>query len=295
MGARKSEEESTPEQTSSGRNDTQNGHVDCRFGDIDLDPETCEFYRKAMLLINEAQIPFLVGGAYAMQRYTGISRHTKDFDIFVKPEDSERVLALLGQNGCDTEMTFSHWLGKAYCGDLYVDVIFRSGNGVAEVDDEWFDNATGDEVLGIPVKLSPPEEIIWTKAFVQERERYDGADVAHVVRAWADKMDWKRLLRRFGPYWRVLFGHLVLFGFVYPGERDKVPAWVMNELMGRLQHEMAKSAPKTRITRGTLISRQQYLIDVEEWGYRDIRLEPNIKMTEDEIAAWTEGIEIDGK
>jgi hypothetical protein len=87
----------------------------------------------------------------------------------------------------------------------------------------------------------------------------------------------------------------VLFGFVYPGERDKVPAWVMNELMGRLQRELAKSAPKTRITRGTIISRQQYLIDVEEWGYKDIRLEPNIKMTEDEIAAWTEGIEIDGK
>ncbi|MDQ5824185.1 MAG: nucleotidyltransferase family protein [Chloroflexota bacterium] len=294
MGAGESEE-ANAEQQSSEHDYSQDGHVDCRFGDIDLDPKTCEFYRKAMVLINEAQIPFLVGGAYAMQRYTGISRHTKDFDIFVKPEDAERVLALLGQNGCETEMTFSHWLGKAYYEDLYVDVIFRSGNGVAEVDDEWFDNATADEVLGIPVKLCPPEEIIWTKAFVQERERYDGADIAHVVRAWSDKMDWKRLLRRFGPYWRVLFGHLVLFGFVYPGERDKVPAWVMNELMGRLQRELAKSAPKTRITRGTIISRQQYLIDVEEWGYKDIRLEPNIKMTEDEIAAWTEGIEIDGK
>ncbi|MDQ3703719.1 MAG: nucleotidyltransferase family protein [Chloroflexota bacterium] len=294
MGAGESEE-ANAEQQSSEHDYSPDGHADCRFGDIDLDPKTCEFYRKAMRLINEAEIPFLVGGAYAMQRYTGISRHTKDFDIFVKPDDAERVLALLGQHGCETEMTFSHWLGKAYYEDLYVDVIFRSGNGVAEVDDEWFDNATADEVLGIPVKLCPPEEIIWTKAFVQERERYDGADIAHVVRAWADKMDWKRLLRRFGPYWRVLFGHLVLFGFVYPGERDKVPAWVMNELMGRLQRELAKSAPKTRITRGTIISRQQYLIDVENWGYKDIRLEPNIKMTEDEIAAWTDGIEIDGK
>ncbi|MEA2575111.1 MAG: hypothetical protein QOH93_2409 [Chloroflexia bacterium] len=292
MGARESQD-AKPEQRSSEQ--SHNGDVDCRFGDIDLDQPTCEFYRTSMQSLNAAQIPFLVGGAYAFQRYTGISRHTKDFDIFVKPEDAERVLELLGQNGCDTEMTFSHWLGKAYCGDLYVDVIFRSGNGVAEVDEEWFDNALPDQVLGIPVNLCPPEEIIWTKAFVQERERYDGADIAHLVRAWAEKIDWKRLLRRFGQYWRVLFGHLVLFGFVYPGERDKVPTWVMNELMSRLQRELAKSAPNTRITRGTIISRQQYLIDVEEWGYKDIRLEPNIKMTEDEIAAWTEGIEIDGK
>lgn len=294
MGAGKSEE-AKAEQQSSEQGRREHGHLDCQFGGIVLDPETCEFYRNAILLLTEAEIPFLVGGAFAFQRYTGISRYTKDFDIFVKPEDAERTLDLLGQHGCDTEMTFSHWLGKAYCGELFVDVIFRSGNGVAEVDDEWFDNATSDEVLGIPVKLCPPEEIIWTKAFVQERERYDGADIAHLVRAWSENMDWKRLVRRFGPYWRVLFGHLVLFGFVYPGERDRVPAWVMNELMGRLQREMATTAPRTRLHRGTLISRQQYLIDVEEWGYKDIRLEPRIKMTEDEIEAWTEGIEVDGK
>jgi hypothetical protein len=287
MGAGEGEEETTGQ--------AEGGQEDCRFGDVMLDDETCEFYRTAVMVLTEAGIPFLVGGAYALQRYTGISRHTKDFDVFVRPEDAERTLETLGNNGCDTEMTFSHWLGKAYCGEMFVDVIFRSGNGVAEVDDGWFEHATPGEVLGIPVKLCPPEEIIWTKAFVQERERYDGADVAHLVRCWAEKMDWKRLLGRFGAYWRVLFGHLVLFGFVYPGERDKVPAWVMNELMGRLQHEIATPAPKTKAIRGTLISRQQYLIDVDEWGYKDARLEPKIKMTEDEIEAWTEGIEVDGK
>lgn len=295
MGARDAEEEAEQEQRSSNQGKSEHGYVDCGFGGIVLDPETCEFYRTAVVTLTEAEIPFLVGGAYALQRYTGISRHTKDFDVFVKPEDAERTLEALGNSGCDTEMTFTHWLGKAYCGDLFVDVIFRSGNGVSEVDDEWFDNALPGEVLGIPVKLCPAEEIIWTKAFVQERERYDGADIAHLVRAWADKMDWKRLLRRFGPRWRVLFSHLVLFGFVYPGERDKVPAWVMNQFISCLQHEIDAPAPDTHVVQGTIISRQQYLIDVEEWGYKDVRLEPQIKMTEDEIEAWTEGIEIDGK
>lgn len=273
----------------------QNGQAPCMMGDMELDAETCEFYRTAVVIMSEEEIPFLVGGAYALQRYTGISRHTKDFDVFMKPQDAERALAALGQRGCDTEMTFSHWLGKAYCGDLFVDIIFRSGNGVSEVDDEWFENGTPDEVLGIPVLLCPPEEIIWTKAFVQERERFDGADIAHLIRARAEDLDWKRLLRRFGSHWRVLFSHLVMFGFIYPGERDKVPAWVMNDLMGRLQIEMSKSAPRTNLIQGTLVTRQQYLIDIEQWGYRDARMQPKIMMTEEEIEAWTAGIEVDGK
>ncbi len=144
-----------------------------------LDPETREFYRRSLLQLKDAGVDFLVGGAYAFERYTGIARHTKDFDIFVRRADCERALSVLSGAGCRTELTFPHWLGKAYCGDAFVDVIFSSGNGVAEVDDVWFANAVDDESLGIPVKLCPPEEMIWSKSFVMERERFDGADVAH--------------------------------------------------------------------------------------------------------------------
>ena len=49
-----------------------------------------------------------------------------------------------------------------------------------------------------------------------ERERYDGADVAHIILAYGDRMDWRRLIDRFGRYWRVLLSHLVLYGFIYP-------------------------------------------------------------------------------
>src|SRR5262249_43850079 len=50
---------------------------------------TRDFYLRAMRLLDEASIEFLVGGAYAFERYTGIARHTKDFDIFVHPRDVE--------------------------------------------------------------------------------------------------------------------------------------------------------------------------------------------------------------
>src|SRR5262249_17967308 len=148
--------------------------------------------------LQRAGLPFLVGGAYALERYTCIRRNTKDFDIFVRPADSRRVLDVLAAAGYRTEVTFSHWLGKAYCGDDFLDVIFSSGNGLARVDDEWFLYAVGAEVFGLLVKLCPPEEMIWQKAYIVERERYDGADVAHLLRGCGPRLDWPRLLRRFG-------------------------------------------------------------------------------------------------
>jgi hypothetical protein len=263
----------------------------CTMGHMTLDAEACTFYRGAMQVLVRADIPFLVGGAFALERYTGIERYTKDFDIFVRKGDVTMVLAALEEAGYRTEMTFAHWLGKAYCGELFVDLIFGSGNGEAPVDEAWFEHAQDAEVLGLPVKICPPEEIIWSKSFVMERERYDGADIAHILRSCGEDIDWKRLVSRYGAKWRVLFSYLVLFGFIYPGERDKIPAWVMQEMMERLQDEVEAAPPTSdKVVQGTLISRKQFLIDVEQWGYRDGRTAPTGNMTAEDIAYWTRAI-----
>ncbi|HEX5270874.1 MAG TPA: hypothetical protein VFW33_10320 [Gemmataceae bacterium] len=261
--------------------------------DCALPPETREFYAEAMRALDEAGVPFLVGGAYALHAYTGIERHTKDFDVFVRPADCRRALGALAAMGCRTELTFPHWLGKAYRGDDFIDVIFSSGNGVATVDDSWFEHAVAEEVLGRRARLVPAEEIIWQKSFIQERERYDGADVAHIIRALGPDLDWRRLLARFGPHWRVLFGQLVTFGFVYPSERDRVPAWVMNDLTTRLLAEVTASPPEGRVCQGTLLSREQYLIDIERWGYTDARERPQGPMSHADIVRWTQAITTD--
>jgi hypothetical protein len=258
-----------------------------------LDPAARAFYRRVMHELEANGVPFLVGGAYAFERYTGIARHTKDFDLFVHPRDVDRALAVLSADGCETDMPFPHWLAKAQCGEDVVDLIFSSGNGVALVDDLWFRHATADTVLDVPVRLIPAEEMIWSKAFIMERERFDGADVAHILRACADTLDWPRLLARFGEHWRVLLQHLVAFGFIYPCERTRVPAAVVRELMDRLGRELTRPAPE-RVCQGTLISRAQYLVDVEHWGYADPRLAPAGNMTSEERERWTAGIADDG-
>ena len=258
-----------------------------------LDPVSRAFYRRVMHRLEEQAIPFLVGGAYAFERYTGIGRHTKDFDLFVHPRDVERALQLLAADGCQTGLPFPHWLAKAHRGEDVVDLIFSSGNGVALVDDDWFRHSVAETVLDVPVRLIPAEEMIWSKAFVMERERYDGADVAHILRACAETLDWPRLLHRFGDNWRVLLHHLILFGFIYPCERARLPAAAMRELTERLDTELACAAPD-RVCQGTLISRAQYLVDVEHWGYGDPRLAPQGNMTVEERERWTAGIAADG-
>ncbi len=204
----------------------------------DLQLETQTFYRWAIQILHGARIPFLVGGAYALAQYTGIVRHTKDFDIFLRRADALRALDTFAAAGYRTELTYPHWLGKVFFGQDFVDVIFSSGNGVAQVDDVWFAQAARARFLGEDVLLVPPEEMIWSKAFVVERERFDGADINHLVRSCGHVLDWQRLLNRFGPYWPVLLSHLLLFNFVYPSEREAVPGWVMQDLIGRLEQEL---------------------------------------------------------
>ncbi len=256
----------------------------------EIDPSSREFYRRVLTTLDASGMPFLVGGAYAFERYTGIARHTKDFDVFIRPSDADRILQLLSGTGFETERTHPHFLGKVYDGESFIDVIFGSGNGVTEIDDAWFTHAVADEVLGIPVRLMPPEEMLWSKAFIMERERYDGADVAHLLRARADALDWSRVLDRFGAYWRVLLAHLVLFGFIYPAERSRIPERVMRDLLGRLGRELDAPPPEGTLCRGTVLSRAQYLVDIERWGYRDARLQPVGSLTPDEVAAWTAAI-----
>ncbi len=250
------------------------------------------FYVDVLRKLDAAGVPFLVGGAFALDCYAGVARETKDLDLFVMREDWDRAAEVMRDVGYSVELPFPHWLGKIKHADgHFVDVIYNSGNGLTSVDEEWFEHARQTQVLGVPVLVCPPEETIWSKAFVMERERFDGADVAHLFRAWGARMDWPRLINRFGDGWRVLLAHLTLFGFIYPGERDKIPEWVMAQLTNRLAEEHHAPTHEDARCQGTLVSREQYLIDVQRWGYRDARLErEGGTMTSQEVRVWTDAI-----
>jgi hypothetical protein len=261
------------------------------FNPVELDLKTRKFYQHVLKVLLDADLPFVIGGSYCLEAYTGNGRHTKDLDVFVRSSDCPRVFQTLAAAGYATEIVFPHWLGKVYYEDDFIDIIFSSGNGLCPVDDTWFDHAIDGEILQQPVKLAPIEEIIWQKAFIMERERFDGADVAHLLRVWAKDLDWKRLLERFGPHWRVLLAHLILFGYIYPAHRAEIPESVMHELDRRLQTEINEPALSDLLCQGTLLSRAQYLTDLEHWGYEDARLRPRGALTREEVQRWTEPIQ----
>jgi predicted nucleotidyltransferase len=256
-------------------------------------PETAAFYRRALQSLADAGVQFLVGGAFAHACFTGIRRSTKDLDLFIRREDYDKVAALAGAQGWRAELTYPHWLAKVYdaAGEDFIDLIFNSGNGVTPVDDRWFRNNAQAEVLGVPVRIANLEDGLLSKAFIMERERYDGADIAHLLQVNAEQMDWAGLIERFGAHWRVLLAHLSLFGYVYPGERDRIPGWVMDQLLARLAAESRQPPAEDRhVCAGTLLSREQYLHDVERLGYVDGRLTPASTMTPEDVAVWTEAI-----
>jgi hypothetical protein len=135
------------------------------------------------------------------------------------------------------------------------------------------------------VRLTPPEEMIWSKAFVMEKYRYDGADVAHLLLRQAEHLDWPRLRLRFGRHYRVLLAHLVLLDFIYPGRR-LAPPWLQADLMRHAAQDSGatEGAP---VCQGVLLSRKQYRTDVEKWGMRDARLDSDVAMTPRDILDWT--------
>ncbi|MCK8500478.1 nucleotidyltransferase [Myxococcus faecalis] len=226
---------------------------------------------RAVGLLREAGVPFVVGGAYAYATYTGIYRDTKDLDLFPRKADAARALEVLEKDGWRTERTDEVWLYKAFKGEYFVDFIFSSGNGVAEVDDGWFEHARTSTIFGHECLVAPAEEMIWSKAFVAERERFDGADVNHLILKAGKQMDWERLMRRFDRYWEVLLSHLMMFRFAYPSERDLIPDWVMAELMRRTLDSMRDGGWEQKLCRGNLVSKVNYHVDIHHWGFGDGR------------------------
>ncbi|MDQ3282480.1 MAG: nucleotidyltransferase family protein [Acidobacteriota bacterium] len=263
-----------------------------RRGEVpERNEEKTDFYRATLELFNREGLPFLVGGTHAYYRYTGIARETKDFDLFVRRGDYPRFEAAVRAAGYQTELKFPHWLGKIYKDKAFIDMIFSGGNGEAAVDEEWFEHSVEGKIFGVPVRLASPEDMIWSKSYVMERERYDGGDVMHLFLRTGTRLDWNRLVQRFGDHWRLLLMQIVKFGFVYPSERYRVPREVTEELMKRFNAELNDRSSQEKVCYGTLTSRAQYLVDIREWGFADARVQPYGTMAPEDVEHWTEAIE----
>lgn len=226
-------------------------------------------YRDVLLKLEEHRVPYAVSGAFALREYTGICRMTKDLDIFLPAEAVSNALRILGEGGMKCEVVDPVWLAKAHRDDFFVDLITGMSNATLVVDQSWIERSNPTEIVDVKTRVLAPEELLASKLFVVRRERFDGADVAHIIYGTKGKLEWERILQLMGEHWEILLWMLLFFRYNYPAQTGYVPRWLWNDLLQRLH--TAVEHPETNAPfRGSLVDDYMFAIDVNEWKMTDL-------------------------
>ncbi len=235
-------------------------------------PELCagqRLYKDVLQILEAHRVPHAVSGALALREHTGVGRPVKDLDIFLTSETAGTTLDLLRQHGFRCEICDPVWLAKAHRDDFFVDFITGMSNTVITVTNSWIDRAQPAEILGVPTRILAAEELLASKMFVVRRERFDGADIAHIIYGTGGQLDWGRILELAGAHWEMLLWALLLFRYVYPAQSHYVPLLVWTQLVNRLMYKLLNPEPAARF-RGSLVDENMFAIDVNEWGLDDL-------------------------
>jgi len=233
-------------------------------------PERQEaLFREVLTLLEQKHIPYAVAGAFALQQHTGICRTTKDLDIFLTTKNLRIALDHLHSHGFECEVRDPIWLAKAHRDGFFVDLITGMSNAVIVVENSWIRRAQAAVVHGVPTRVLAPEELLASKLFVTRRERFDGADIAHVIYGTRGKIDWARVLRLAGEHWEMLLWTLLLFRYVYPAQTHYVPQAIWRDLLARFSKVISQPDANAQF-RGSLVDDNMFAIDVREWGLEDV-------------------------
>jgi len=231
-------------------------------------------FREVLESFERSGQQYAVAGAFALQKHTGIFRSTKDLDIFMSPLAARSALRNLKQAGFQCDVCDPIWLAKVHRDGYFVDLITGMSNGVITVDQSWMDRAQPATVRGVFTRVLAAEELLASKLFVTRRERFDGADIAHIIYATHGRLNWARILELACEHWELVLWNLVLFRYVYPGESKLVPQNVWCDLLTRFSELVLNSGHEGGGKfRGSLVDDAMFAIDVEEWGLENILLE----------------------
>ena len=232
-------------------------------------PDQQALFREVLVSLEESGLAYAVGGAFALQKHTGIFRSTKDLDIFLTAESAGGALRELKQKGFQCEICDPVWLAKVHRDDYFVDLITGMSNGVITVDESCIERAQPANILGVRTQILAAEELLASKLFVTRRERFDGADIAHIIYALKGDLDWDRILELAGDHWELVLWNLMLFRYVYPAHIDFVPRALWSDLLRRVG-EQDRAPCKNAKFRGSLVDDAMFAIDVEEWGLENV-------------------------
>jgi hypothetical protein len=254
---------------------------------VEIPEEQQTLFREILTLFEQQHIPYAVAGAFALREHTGICRDTKDLDLFLTAEAVCRAIPALRDEGFECETCDPVWLYKAHRDGFFVDLITGMSNAAIVVEDSWIERSSPAVIHGVHTRVLAAEELLASKLFVTRRERFDGADIAHIVYGTRGKFDWQRVLHLAAENWEILLWALVLFHYSYPAQTEFVPMEIWRDLIRRFEHALVNPDPAARF-RGSLIDDKMFAIDVNEWGlanlmeeYRQRRLQTLSRRSKD--------------
>ena len=198
--------------------------------------ERLELFSRICQRARKRRVPFLVGAGYAAAAYTGQPRAARDLDLYVMRGDRERMIDILDQEGMEDLFPRKPydrgWIYRGVLGDSIVDVIWSFANYRTEVGPDWIERGPEVVFAGERVKLIPPEELIWTKLYVLQRDRTDWPDVLNLVHAVGPSLDWSHIGDELESDIALLRAIMAVFVWISPGRAQQIPscAWDILDL-----------------------------------------------------------------
>ena len=216
--------------------------------DVTIPDESKRVFREALRGLNEARLPYAIGGAFAMHHYSGVWRFTNDLDIYIERASvpmAVEVLSSLGFRDFGEQAAGDRqWIYHAMKDGTLMDVIWQPPNRVTSFDGSFAERGSEGVFIGVPVRFMAAEDLVLAKVFTLNHQRSDWPDVFQVIRGAGETLNWRYLLRKLGDNWPVLLSLIVLYDWVYPSETRKVPDFVRDELLRqKLEQSVSEDEP----------------------------------------------------
>jgi predicted nucleotidyltransferase len=167
-------------------------------------PELLETMKRAAAALQEAGVPFALGGGLACW-VRGGPETEHDVDFVVTPEQADDALAALAEAGFETEKPPENWLYKAYDGDVLIDVIFDPQGG--PIHDGVIERAEELEVEAVRMRVMTLEDVMVAKLLALHEHEVDYDDVLEIARSLREQIDWDDVRARTteSPYAKAFF------------------------------------------------------------------------------------------
>jgi hypothetical protein len=204
-----------------------------------------------MAAVRRSGVPVMLGGGFALATFTDRWRDTKDIDFYVHPQDRDEVIESLTNAGFRDyypQLPYDRkWIYRSIQSNVIVDIIWSMANQRARVDDLWFERAGTLKLRGQHLLLIPPEELMWCKLYILQRDHCDWSDVFNLIYAVGPTLDWEHLIWRLEDDVPLLKAVLHVYGWLCPSQVLNLPTKLWSALDMPVPRPLKRSPARDKI------------------------------------------------